>query len=38
MASSIKPKNNSAKGILNVFEFIHIIFTYAIGQGVTVVK
>ena len=30
MASSIKSKNNSAKGILNLLEFSHIIFTYAI--------
>ena len=29
MASSIKSKNNSAKGILNLLEFSHIIFTYA---------
>ena len=30
MASSVKSKNNSAKGILNLLEFSHIIFTYAI--------
>ena len=32
MTSSIKPKNNSAnfKGILNLLEFSHIIFTYTI--------
>ena len=30
MASSIKSKNNSTKGILNLLEFSHIIFTYTI--------
>ena len=30
MASSIKSKNNSAKGILNLLEFSRIIFTYVI--------
>ena len=30
MASSIKSKNNSAKGILKLLEFSHIIFTHAI--------
>ena len=35
MACSIKAKNKFAKGILNLLEFSHIIFTYPI---VTVVK
>ena len=35
---SIKSKNNSTKGILNLLEFSHIIFTYTIEKGVTVVK
>ena len=30
MACSTKSKNNSATAILNVLEFRHIIFTYAI--------
>ena len=30
MAISINSKNNSAKGILNLLEYSHIIFTYAI--------
>ena len=30
MASSIKSKNNSTKGILNLLEFSYIVFTYAI--------
>ena len=38
MASSIKSKNNSTKGILNLLEFSYIVFTYAIKQGIAVVK
>ena len=30
MAGSIKSENNSEKGILNLLEFSHIIFTCAI--------
>ena len=30
MACSIKSTNNYIKGILNMLEFSHIIFTYAI--------
>ena len=30
MACSMKYKNNSAKGILNLLEFSHITITYAI--------
>ena len=37
MACSIKSKENSTKGILNLLEFSHIIFIYTIGLGVTVV-
>ena len=37
-AFSINSKNNSAKGILNLLEFSHIIFTPYIQQGVTVVN
>ena len=38
MACSIKSKSNSTKCILNLLEFSHIIFTYAIEKGVTVIK
>ena len=30
MTSSIKSKNNSTKGILNLLELSYIVFTYAI--------
>ena len=30
MASSIKSKDNSTKGILNFLEFSYIVFTYAV--------
>ena len=35
---SIKSKNNYTNHILNFHEFSHIIFTYTIEEGVTVVK
>ena len=38
MDSSIKSKINLAKGILNLLEFSHVIYTYAIEKGVAVVK
>ena len=38
MASSIKSKNNSTKGILSILELSYIVFTYAIKQGNVVVK
>ena len=38
MTSPFKSKNNSAKGILNLLEFSHIIFTYATKWGIAVVK
>ena len=38
MTSSVKSKNNSAKGILNLLEFSHIISTYAIEYGIAVAK
>ena len=38
MAGSIKSKNNSTKGILNLLEFSYIVFTYVIKWGIAVVK
>ena len=32
MTSSIKSKNNSTKGILNLLEFSYIVFTYTINN------
>ena len=38
MASSIKSKYNSTKGIFNLLEFSYLVFTYAIKLGIAVVK